>query len=173
MDGLDKLTTEERFELLSAYMDDELSVSERQQVEHWLETDPEMQQRYNALSALSLSFQSLPAPETNTDQLLDAVFTEVERKPRQLKKVGTIAAIIAAVGALGAVISNNTLTPRLADSSSEITGSEASVNTVLSTDILAGDIESIDTDSLMLVLEAPPVEIPVVENASFSTTVGE
>lgn len=174
MDGLDKLTTEERFELLSAYLDNELSASERKQVEQWLDTDTEMQQQFNALSALSQSFQSMPAPATNTDELLDAVFAEVERKPPVLKTAGITAAIIAAVGALGALFSGNTLVPRLADSGSEVnSSSETPINTVLSTDIIPGDIESIDTDSLMLVLDAPPVDIPVVDNASFTQTVGE
>ena len=175
MDGLDKLTTDDRFELLSAYVDNELSLAERKQVEQWLESDPEMQRQYRALSALSRSFQSMPAPatSTDTDELLDAVFTKVERKPRLLKKAGIGTAVIAAIGALGALFSGSTFSPQMASGPEAEVGStpETSINSVLSTDIVPGDIESVDTDSLMLVLEAPPVDIPVVADpASFIQT---
>lgn len=173
MDGLDKLTTDDRFELLSAYVDNELSVTERKKVEQWLESDPEMQRQYRALSALSRSFQSMPAPATvtDTDELLDAVFTQVERKPRLLKKAGIGAAVIGTLGALGALFSGNTFSPQFANSNSGVANNpETPTSSLLSTDIVPGDIESIDTDSLMLVLEAPPVDIPVVDTASYTQT---
>ena len=174
MDGLDKLTTDDRFELLSAYVDNELSTEQRKQVEQWLESDPEMQRQYRSLSALSRSFQSMPAPTaaTKTDELLDAVFAEVEHKPRILKKVGIGTAVVAALGALGALFSGNTFSPQLASTSTpeSANNSEPTISTVLSAD---GDIESIDTDSLMLVLDAPPVDIPVVDNASFIQPSGQ
>ncbi len=49
----DRLTTEEKFELLSAYIDGEVSEHEQQLVEHWLETDSQMQQQYQAQIKLS------------------------------------------------------------------------------------------------------------------------
>jgi len=176
MDGLDKLTTDDRFELLSAYVDNELSAAERQQVEEWLESDPEIQRQYRALPALSRSFQSMPAPTTATDhdELLDAVFTKVDRKPRILKKVGIGAVVVASLGALGALFSGNTLSPQFAGTSTPESAQNATPpSTFLSADVEPGDIESIDTDSLMLVLDAPPVDIPVVDNASFIQTSGQ
>jgi hypothetical protein len=41
-------TDDEKFELLSAYFDDEVSEQERALVEHWLSCDPQLQQHYQA-----------------------------------------------------------------------------------------------------------------------------
>ena len=175
MDGLDKLQTDGRFELLSAYVDNELSVSERKQVEEWLESDPELRQQYHSMTMLSRAFQTMPAPQSSksADDLLDAVFTKVERKPRMLKRAGIGTAIVAAIGALGALFSNTALSPRIAQNASEDRPEISSINTVMSTDIIPGDIKALDTDSLMLVLEAPPVDIPVVaEKTSYTDSPG-
>lgn len=180
MDGLDKLTTDARFELLSAYIDGELSAGERKQVEAWLESDPEMQRQYQTLSSLSRSFQALPTPQSSAsaDEMLDAVFSKVERQPRALKIAGIGAAVVAVIGALSALFSSTILSPQMASRKAPATSqvasqktserSSKSINTMLSTDIVPADIEAMDTDSLMLVLEAPPVEIPVVADSSLS-----
>ena len=176
MDGLDKLTKDDRFELLSAYIDNELSVHERKQVEAWLESDPEMRRQYQSLSALSRSFQAMPVTQSSTsaDDLLDAVFTKVDRKPRLLKMAGIGAILVTAIGALGALFGGPILSPQIAnnDTLDRAPKSTTPVSTVLSTDILPADIDAIDTDSLMLVLEASPVDIPVVEQTSYTDPSG-
>lgn len=169
MDGLDKLTMDDRFELLSAYVDNELSVSERQQVEAWLESDPEMKQQYRALSAISRSFQSMPMPTTQTQSssdMLEAVFAKVDRKPRLLKLTGMTAAIVTGISALGALFVAPMLSPQLAKQNSPEVASQSSepINTLLPNKSHNADLKSADTDSLMLVLEAPPVDIPIVSD---------
>jgi anti-sigma factor RsiW len=166
MDGLDKLTMDDRFELLSAYVDNELSVGEKQQVEAWLESDPEMKQQYRALSAISRSFQSMPMPTTQTqssNDMLEAVFAKVDRKPRLLKLTG-MTAIFAGISALGALFVAPILSPQLAKQNPPQVASQSSppVKTLFSNKSHKADLKSADTDSLMLVLEAPPVDIPIV-----------
>lgn len=177
MDDLDKLTKDDRFELLSAYVDNELSVSERRQVETWLESDLKMKQQYQALSAISRSFQSMPAPQkaASTDDMLEAVFAKVDRKPRLLKTGGITAAVLAGIGALGALFGGPIFAPQMAEQNPLDVSPNATspINTAVSSDI-ADNIESVDTDSLMLVLEAPPVDIPIVaENTSFINSSGQ
>ena len=182
MDGLDKLTKDDRFELLSAYVDNELSVSERRQVEAWLESDPEMEQQYRALSAISRSFQSIPAPPgmVSADDMLEAVFTKVDRKPRRWKIAGITTAIVAGIGALGAMLGGPLMSPQIAEKippENASPSSESSIKTILPIEVGGDlediDIESVDTDSLMLVLEAPPVEIPIVAETSFPNSSGQ
>ena len=58
--SLDNMLSEsERFELLSAYIDDEVSTEERQTVEQWLASDVHMQQTYQAQIKLSRAMQSM------------------------------------------------------------------------------------------------------------------
>ncbi|MGI8934571.1 MAG: hypothetical protein ACR2FS_10910 [Phormidesmis sp.] len=44
----DSLTADEKFDLLSAYLDDEVSEQERCLVEQWLSSDAQIQQQYQA-----------------------------------------------------------------------------------------------------------------------------
>ena len=51
----------ERFELLSAYMDGELTAEERKQVQQWLDSDPEFHELYKQLlRAVSYTHLTLP-----------------------------------------------------------------------------------------------------------------
>ncbi|ESA36243.1 hypothetical protein N836_07835 [Leptolyngbya sp. Heron Island J] len=54
---------EVRFELLSAYIDDEVSSEERQLVAQWLMYDPNMQQMYQRLLRLRQAIRTAPVPE--------------------------------------------------------------------------------------------------------------
>ncbi|MEM9137911.1 MAG: hypothetical protein AAGB01_11265 [Cyanobacteria bacterium P01_F01_bin.42] len=170
MDGLENLTKDDRLELLSAYMDNELPANERKMVESWLESDPEVKQQYRSLLTLSHSFQAMPMPQSSAsaDEMLNAVFAEVDRKPRFLKLAGVATAVVAAVGALGAFLGGADFSPQVASTEVE-TASQPSrdaqpINRT-NTDISLADTQVLETDSLMLVLDAPPVAIPVVANS--------
>ncbi len=94
----------DRFELLSAYLDGEVTAAERQQVEGWLASDAEVKQLYQRLLGLRQGWQNLSIPQTETtvDQLVDQVFARVERRPT--RKLVVAGAAIAAV-AVGAILS--------------------------------------------------------------------
>lgn len=114
---LDELSEEDssdldaRFELLSAYIDGEVTAAERQQVEAWLATDPEARQIYERMSCLSDRFQSLPipAPAASARAIADGVFDrlDTQRQRRNVRWGGAVAA------ALIAVVSGMTLNSRV------------------------------------------------------------
>lgn len=53
------LSEDEKFELLSAYLDDEVSPEERRSVERWLASDTKIQQHYEAQLKLRQAMRSL------------------------------------------------------------------------------------------------------------------
>ncbi|MFK8182093.1 MAG: anti-sigma factor [Phormidesmis sp.] len=58
-DSTDKLLSpDQKFELLSAYIDSEVSEEERQLVEGWLVSDPQMQKQYETQLKLSQAMKS-------------------------------------------------------------------------------------------------------------------
>lgn len=77
-------TSTERLELLSAYIDSEVSAKERQQVEEWLANDTNLQRQYARLLNLQTAIKEVPVPisqpvETTVEQFfarLDAEKTQ-------------------------------------------------------------------------------------------------
>ncbi|MGB7059492.1 MAG: hypothetical protein WBD58_17450 [Geitlerinemataceae cyanobacterium] len=67
---------DDRFDLLSAYLDGEVNAEVRQQVETWLATDAEFRQLHDRMSGLNHSIQSLPVPTPaiSASSLADSVF---------------------------------------------------------------------------------------------------
>ncbi len=55
------MTSAEKFEFLSAYLDDEASQAERRLVEQWIECDSLFRQQYQAQLRLKSALRSLPA----------------------------------------------------------------------------------------------------------------
>ncbi len=92
------------FELLSAYIDDEVTPTERKQVQQWLDNDPEIKKLYLQLLSLQSGMQSLSVPsppEMSHEILSENVFASVDRT-RSRKKLlfwgsGAIAATIVAM----------------------------------------------------------------------------
>jgi anti-sigma factor RsiW len=96
------LPTRDRFELLSAYMDGEVTAAERQQVEDWLVNDPSMQALHGRLLALRDGFQSMPVPTSaqSTQQTIDGVFARLDRRPKRRLVWGGAALAAGLVGAV-------------------------------------------------------------------------
>ena len=93
----------DRFELLSAYLDGEVTAAERKQVEEWLANDPESQRLYDRLLKLRSSFQTVPVPAAQqpVEQTIELVYQRVDRRSRRRAVVWSGSAIAAVV--LGAV----------------------------------------------------------------------
>jgi anti-sigma factor RsiW len=99
---------DERFELLSAYLDNEVTASERQQVEAWLATDGAFQQQYRQMQGIQVALPRIAVPSTQSSTALAAgVFDRIDRqRHRQLTWIGggaiaaTILATIAGFGGL-------------------------------------------------------------------------
>jgi len=77
----------ERFELLSAYVDGEVTAEERYQVQEWLDNDPKLKQTYLKLLRLQQVIPQIPTPSSSisTDQLSARVFQQIKRENRMLR----------------------------------------------------------------------------------------
>ncbi|MCT7983556.1 hypothetical protein NG796_09625 [Laspinema sp. A4] len=75
----------DRVELLSAYLDGEVTKTERQQVESWLSSDPSFRDLHSRLLNLHQELVSLPAPSQAqpVDVLLSAVFSRIDEIEQQ------------------------------------------------------------------------------------------
>jgi anti-sigma factor RsiW len=171
MDDLNTLTTDERFELLSAYLDNEVTAAERQRVEVWLRKDASLKRQYDSLQAMSQQFQSLEAParSASVEQTLNAVMKRVDRRPRFAVFAGLGTAAAALVATLVSLSGGNVGTPQIATRSPEIQSPTVQAPTIAvnGTEFLTpGTPTPVNPHSLLLALERPPVEIPVVDPAT-------
>jgi anti-sigma factor RsiW len=92
-------TEEDCFELLSAYLDGEVTPQERKQVQQWLDNDPEIKKIYLQLRQLHDGIGNLAAPVPNTsgEQISAKVFERIDRSQKRRRTCvwggGAIAAL--------------------------------------------------------------------------------
>ncbi len=148
-----QLNARDRFELLSAYLDGEVTASERKQVEEWLSTDVSVQQLHARLLKLRQAFRSMPAPAPaqSVEKTVDQVFAKVDRRPK-LRLVWGGAAIAAAF--MGAVTLLNARQPQMANVN---TPSQQTATKIQPQPPAA-------TDGMMVALDRPVVSIKVASN---------
>ncbi|WP_052128902.1 anti-sigma factor family protein [Neosynechococcus sphagnicola] len=147
------------FELLSAYLDGEVTTAERRQVESWLDTDPKVQRLYSRMLRLRAEVKALPlpvSPEVAADQMAARVFAQIDRRPRRMLIWGTAAAAIAATcvaAVAGWVGGDRSLIPNVASATKtpQIIAFTPTPEATSGIDI---------TDSLMIALDQPVVQIP-------------
>lgn len=99
----------DRFELLSAYLDGEVSASDRRQIEAWLASDVSAQQLHARLLKLRQGMhglRTLPVPaERPVEQTVSQVMNRLERQPKRTMAWGGMAAAAALfVGAVTTVV---------------------------------------------------------------------
>lgn len=110
----------EKFELMSAYLDGEVTASERQQVENWLQNDPIFKAQYQRMQGMHQAVSHLPVdePVVPVMVLADQVFAKIsERRQSKFLKIGgsAVAAALVAVGAsLSGIWSGSDAVPQLA-----------------------------------------------------------
>ncbi|MEG4324373.1 transcriptional regulator [Microcoleus sp. herbarium5] len=149
----------DRFELLSAYLDGEVTATERRQVEDWLTNDPTTKRLYSRLLMMQQSFQAMPVPaaEQSAQELATKVLQRVERKPKQTWIVGggAIAALLVAVVS-GVGGGRQLFAPQFARSPvpAESDGLIMALNEPL--------VEMVNPNDLMLGVNAPIMDIPKV-----------
>jgi anti-sigma factor RsiW len=113
-------TLAEQFELLSAYVDDEVTTSERYEVEALLESDEAFAHQYRQMLRIQTSLPAMSVPSTrqSPEELALAVFAEIDR-PRKRKMTivgsGAIAAgLLSIVAGLAGLIGGNDAQPQFA-----------------------------------------------------------
>lgn len=105
--GEDSLRFDEKFELLSAYIDGEVSSQERAQVQAWIDNDPEFKQTYLGLIRLQTNLSQMPVPPSiSTNQLAQQVFDRLDREShwRRLWFFGSITAAAVVVAACSSML---------------------------------------------------------------------
>lgn len=134
-----------KFELISAYIDDEVTLEERNEVQTWLDTDPDAKKLYLQLRGIATHLQQIPVPASaSADRLAERVFQKVDRGRR--RRAFLFGGAVFAAMSL-AVVSHGLFgrEARFADRPSEVTR---------------------ESDSLMIALNQPIVEIPNTEKAA-------
>lgn len=143
----------DRFELLSAYLDGEVTAAERRQVDEWLANDPVTKRLYLRILSMQQSFQSMPVPksEQSAQELVAKVLQRVERKPKRVMVWGgcAIAALLVAVVS-GVAGGRQLFAPQFAQSGSD------DLMVALNEPV----VEIINPNDLMLGVNASVVEIP-------------
>jgi anti-sigma factor RsiW len=99
----------DRFELLSAYLDGEVSPSDRRLVSTWLTDDPETQCLYRRLLYLRQGFSTLcqaPASEQSCEKLTDRVYQRLNQGVQRTCMASFAAVALAVFGVFSGTISN-------------------------------------------------------------------
>jgi len=114
MDSLQR----DRFELLSAYIDGEVTAQERKQVQELLSTDSTMQHLYTRLMKLRQGMHELPVPASasTAQQTAEQVFSRIDRRRNRRTVLWGGAAIAALfVSAVSGILpGSRSLVPQLA-----------------------------------------------------------
>ncbi len=111
---------QQRFELLSAYIDGEVTDEEKQAVEEWLSRDQQAQNHYQSILKLRYQLQALPSPtptpsaEALTDTVIRQSYGKTLKKGLLWGGGAVTAVLITALSGLFA--SNQSPMPRLAES---------------------------------------------------------
>lgn len=143
----------DRFELLSAYVDGEVTAAERHQVETWLATDPKFQQLHARLLTLRHELQVFgtmqPLASTSVDETVTGVMQRLDRRPQRVVRWGGAAIAATLIGAVSLMISPIGRSPigQYAESPAPSSTSTA----------------------LQIALDAPVIDIPRVESPTSVT----
>ena len=146
----------DRFEMLSAYLDGEVTAAERRQVEDWLANDPATKVLYSRLLGMQHSFQSMPVPasEQSAQELAAKVLQRVEPKPKRMIIWGGFAIAALFVAFVSDIGGSRQFAPQFAQSpgNPESGGLVVALNEPV--------VEIINPNDLILGVDAPVVEIP-------------
>jgi anti-sigma factor RsiW len=74
----------DRFELLSAYLDGEVTAAERRQIDDWLTTDPGVQRLYERVLKLHYRWRIMPVPPAQqpVEPRVEQVFPRLNTRPK-------------------------------------------------------------------------------------------
>lgn len=139
----------DQFELLSAYLDGEVTAQQRQQVQQWLENDPTAQRVYQSLLQQQQAFQSFspPQPTLSHHQLSQKVFDRIdEGREERIWFWGGTALATVLIGSIISIFAPSRLfSPQVATKPPVTTPSVASLS---------------HDNSLQIAVNRPIVEIP-------------
>lgn len=137
----------DRFELLSAYLDGEVTPAERQLVNAWLTQDPTAKCLYNRLLQLRQGFKSCPPDSLSLppDETVESVFKGLNKRFQKTCMAGVGVVAIGMLGLLSGVFGPRHAPMQWASSSSEAIA---------------------DADVLQVALDKPAFPIPQDSNTT-------
>lgn len=147
----------DRFELLSAYLDGEVTAAERRQVEEWLAADPSVRGLYDRLLSLRHGFQAMPVPLTQrpAKELANGVFQRIDRRRNLVLVWGGSAIAAMFVAMMSGVVSDQQLfAPQLA--SAPVAASSDGLMLALNEPVM----DIVSPNDVMMTVNEPVVEIP-------------
>jgi anti-sigma factor RsiW len=154
--GAMDMVKRDRFELLSAYLDGEVTAAESRQVEEWLKNDASVQRLYNRLLNLRRGLRTFPVPTAQQPPEVTAqqVFKRVRHRSLPNWAFGGAAIAACVIGAVSGLLPGSQFnTPRLAQQ-----------QPVEPTQSIKTPVASISP--LMVALNNPVIEIPKAAIAS-------
>jgi anti-sigma factor RsiW len=97
------------FELLSAYLDGEVTATERRQVEEWLSNDASIKRLYKRLLTLRQGLQNMPITSSNqsSETTIEQVWARVNRFHRLSWMFGGAAAVACILGVISGLFPGN------------------------------------------------------------------
>jgi anti-sigma factor RsiW len=153
--GLMDMVKRDRFELLSAYLDGEVTATERRQVEEWLAKDASVQCLYARLLKLRQGLRTLPVPaaQQSPEATVGQVLTRLRRRSCLNWMVGGAAVAACAIGAVSGLLPGASRVPQLAQRPQIEPIQTSSASTVPPSPLMVG-------------LNNPVIEIPKAAVAS-------
>ena len=141
----------DRFELLNAYLDSEVTADERRQVEDWLVNDPVAQKLHCRLLKLRQGMKAMPVPQVpeSVHHQVDAVIHRSDRRWQVMVAWGSTAVAALFIGLLSGVVPGDRgVIPQVAESPVMPLDRPTNVSALPKEDVL------------MIALDKPVVTIP-------------
>ncbi|NJM73196.1 MAG: transcriptional regulator [Scytonema sp. RU_4_4] len=151
----------DRFELLSAYLDGEVTAAERKQVEEWLADDATVQRLYARLLKLRQGVRAIPVPEPqqSVEETVEQVMTRLRRRPRLVWLAGGAAVAACVISTLSGLLTGGEARIPLLAQNQPIKQTQS----VISTPVVASP--------LSVAINYTVIPIPKTAKASFENSV--
>lgn len=151
----------DRFELLSAYLDSEVTAAERRQVEELLAHDLDTQRLYKRLLKLRQELRAMPCVEAcqPSNQLMEQVLACTCRRTRRLLAWGGFATVLVLASVVSLQWGNRKLMPQVAEA-------PATQTKMVTRYLKVEPASAVPDNALVIALNRPVLEIPVVYPAS-------
>ncbi|MBD2692359.1 anti-sigma factor family protein [Anabaena catenula] len=137
----------DRFELLSAYLDGEVTAVERRQIEEWLANDASVKCLYGRLLKLRQGLKTIPVPsQQSPEATFQQVWTRLHRRSQAAWMVGGAAVAACFIGTISGLLPDTGLKMQLAQQQIKPT--------------VATTQPAVPASPLMVALNNPVIEIP-------------
>ena len=148
--AMEDMVKRDRFELLSAYLDGEVTAAERRQVEEWLANDASVKCLYARLLKLRQGLQAMPvpAPEQPLEKTVQHVMARLRRRSQLAWAFGGAAVAACVIGSLAGIIPGGDTKP--------LQMAQQRIEPIQQTPEPA----AVEGSPLMVALNNPVVEIP-------------